>query len=108
MASFQKSLTLWCFIILTEALQIARNQCSRAPTDADAHSMSLALLFSSRKTSKKSPVSNEEIMQRCTFVLQTNCGDSSRAVQGWLFLFYYLYVVLRTTNELTSILFIHH
>jgi hypothetical protein len=70
------------YFIFTEALDIAREQCNRAPLDTDAHAMTLSLLVASRKASKKHAVSIEEIMQRCTSVLQTNCGDSERAVQG--------------------------
>ena len=51
--------------------------------------MTLALLISSRKASKKLPVSTEEIMHRCTSLLELNCGDGDGAVQGtFLFGFY--------------------
>lgn len=66
---------------IQEALELAREHCTRSPLDLDAHAMTLTLLLSSRKASKKFPVSNEEILQRCTSVLQTHCGDGDRAVQ---------------------------
>lgn len=76
------NLLLPCYFLFTEALELAREHCTRSPLDLDAHAMTLTLLLSSRKASKKFPVSNEEILQRCTSVLQTHCGDGDRAVQG--------------------------